>query len=179
MADELTEQLKRWGHATVARFAANDDGPSAGDHILARQRDLALKSKRKREDEYRPVGRDGSDRRRFMAARSGVRGMTITPTWAVDPVRSRNDADHPHDRPVVRVDIGIPDELRWIDRAVSQLARAHPIRALVLREEYCGVGTQERKAAAVQHAYGGRVTVRQYRDQLRLAREWLRGRMAA
>ena len=40
------------------------------------------------------VGRDGESRRRFMAARSGVQGMQLLPTWAVDPIRAVNDASH-------------------------------------------------------------------------------------
>ena len=179
--DELIDQLKRWGNATVARFAANDDGPSNGPNVLARQRDFALASKRKREEEREIVGRDGRERRRFMAERSGVKGLGITPLWAVDPVRSSNDADAPRDHAPIAVAVVdlLPDELHWIERALARLTRENQIRALILREEFCGVGTHERKAAAVRRAYGGALTVRQYRYELQRALDWMRGRMAA
>ena len=66
--DDLKAELKRWGHATVSRFALQHDGPSAGDSVLAKQRDLGLKSKLKRDDERELVKRDGSARRSTMAA---------------------------------------------------------------------------------------------------------------
>lgn len=177
--DELLEQMKRWGHIKVARLAANDDGPSAGDNILAKQRDMALATRKKREEEYEIVGRDGGERRRFMAKRSGVDRMAILPTWAVDPVRSSNDADAPHERqPVAYVDM-LPDELLWIDRALSRLARDHQVRALVLRTEFCEPGTHRMKAAKVEREYGGTLSVRQYRTELARALDWMRGRMAA
>lgn len=176
--DELQQQMKRWGHATVARFAANDDGPSAGDNILAKQRDLGMKSKRKADDEREIVKRGGVERRRFMAAKAGVKHLHILPTWAVDPVPCRNDADRPHERTAV-VDIGVPDELQWIDRALSQLSRESPMRALVLREEFCGVGTQAMKAGRVEKLYGGTLTLRQYRYELQRALDWMRGKRAA
>src|SRR5688500_8188276 len=106
--DELKAQLKRWGHATVSRFALQHEGPSAGDSVLAKQRDLGLKSKLKRDDERDLVKRDGTDRRRYMAARAGVRGLTMLPLWACDPIRAANDADAPHDRAPAFVDVGLP-----------------------------------------------------------------------
>jgi hypothetical protein len=180
----LTEQLKRWGYYTVNRIAVNDDGPSGGDSVLAKKRNEAPGKK----NERKIVGRDGDERRRFMAARisadsPGVSGarlrMAIVPTWAVDPVPARNDADAPREVARAMVALDVPDDLRWIDEALSRLARVNRVQAMVLREEYCGVGTQERKAANVQGKYGGRITLRQYRDELRRARDFLRGRMAA
>jgi hypothetical protein len=186
--DELIDQMTRWGMAKNARRAANDDGPSMGDHILARQRDMALKTKKKREPEREICGRSGEARRRFMAAKisadyePGTKGarlkMAIVPEWAVDPIRARDDGDRPHDRTPTLIDL-VPDELHWIDRALARLERDCRIRALILREEFCGVGTHRMKAARVQAEYGGELTVRQYRYELQRSLDWMRGRMAA
>src|SRR5690606_18577519 len=139
--DPLIEELRRWGIATSGYHAVNDDGPSHGDSVLARQRDMGLRSRLKREDDYQPVGRDGTERRQFMAARSGVKGMRITPKWAVDPIPSRNDASPPRDLPRAHIEAFVPDELRWVDRALASLARGKtPIRALVIRVEYTTTG---------------------------------------
>lgn len=176
--DDLIDQLRRWGAVKVARVAANDDGPSAGDSVLARQRDLGLSTRRKQQDERALVGRAGEQRRRFMARGAGVSGLSMLPMWAVDPVPARNDASAPHERPPLPVDL-MPDELHWIDRAISRLVRENLIRALILREEFTTTGTQQMKAGRVAEAYGGALTVRQYRYELQMALEWLRGRMAA
>lgn len=184
MADEVIEHLRRWGHATVARFAMQEEGYSAGDNILARQRDLGLMTKKKRKVEHQPVGRAGEERRRFMAERMGhdIAGRPILhmlPAWAVDPVPCKNDADAPHDRPAAIVDVGIPDDLRWVESALVRLSREHPLRALVLREEFTGRGTQQQKAARVATQYGGALTLRQYRLELHRGMDWMRGRMTA
>lgn len=179
--DDLVFQLRRWGTAQMARFAANDDGPSAGDHILQRNIDLAPRTiaRAKR----RIVGRDGESRRRFMAQKTSTETlkMSIIPAWAVDPVPCHNDAGSPTTISASRAsaDVGIPDDLRWIDRAVSQMSRQHPVRAMVLREEFCGTGTHRMKAGRVERQYGGQLTVRQYRYELQRALDWMRGRLAA
>ncbi|HEU4499885.1 MAG TPA: hypothetical protein VFR60_11160, partial [Sphingomicrobium sp.] len=143
--------------------------------VLARQVELGAKKR----EERKPIGRDGGQRLRFMGLRSGVKGLTMLPPWAVDPVRAANDADPPAELAEVAVDQGIPDDLRWLDSAITQLARANPVRGMVMRAEYCSGGTQAVKAARVAEAYGGELTLRQYRYELQLAKEWLRGRIAA
>lgn len=179
--DELLSQLRRWGTAKMARFAANDDGPSAGDHILHRNIDLAPRTiaRAKR----RIVGRDGESRRRFMAMKTSTETLKIhiIPVWAVDPVPCPNDAGAPRtiSAPRGSADVSVPDELRWIDQAISQLSRQHAIRAMVLREEFCGIGTHRMKAGRVERQYGGTLTVRQYRYELQRALDWMRGRVAA
>ncbi len=172
--DELTAQLKRWGHALNNRYAWGDR--DIGEHVLARNRDMAPGTKEKAEVQL--VGRDGKERRRFMAKATGIRGLTMLPEWAVDPVRSANDADAPHDREASAVDMGVPDDLRWIESAVNQLKRKHPVRALCLHEEFCGVGTQYMKASQVARQYGGKVSVWMYRRELQRALDWLRAKAA-
>jgi hypothetical protein len=173
----LTEQLKRWGYYTVNRIAVNDDGQSGGDSVLAKKRNEAPGTRENFERIL--IGRDGYQRRRYMAKSIGIASMHIVPLWACDPVPARNDAGSPRELARATVALDVPDDLRWIDEALSRLARVNRVQAMVLREEYCGVGTQERKAANVQGKYGGRLTLRQYRDELRRARDFLRGRMAA
>jgi hypothetical protein len=185
MADDpLIDQLKRWGIATATRYAANEDGPSAGDSPLARQRELGMRHRRKREEERQIVGRSGEDRRRFMAAKisqqsDGKLRLGIVPLWAVDPIPSRNDADRPHDNPRAVIDLGIPDDLMWIERAVAKLFRENRMRALILKEEFTTPGTHEERAARIRRQYGGTLNVRQYRAELKRALDQVRGSMAA
>lgn len=173
--DTLRELLRRWGYAVVNRFGTPDE-EGGEESILSKNRNLAPGTK---ENFLRQlVGRDGFDRRRFMAQNVRVEGMEILPGWACDPVRSSNDADRPHERRAV-VDIGIPDELRWIDSAVASLERQWPLRAMVLREQYCGTGSQQEKAEKVAAQYGGSLTLRQYRYELTKGLDYLQGRRAA
>ncbi|PJL44732.1 hypothetical protein [Stenotrophomonas maltophilia] len=173
--DPLTEELRRWGHAQVNRFALSKAERSV--HVLDKVRDHAPTTKERASRDL--VGRDGSERRRFMAERSGVTGMGIVPLWAVDPIRASNDADHPHDNPEIAVDVGVPDELRWVDRALSQMARQYPLRALVARTEYTVSASQAVKARMVAEKYGGTLSVWQYRRELERAVEWMKMRNAA
>lgn len=124
------------------------------------------------------VGRDGESRRRFMAARSGVQGMQILPTWAVDPVRAANDADKPHDNAEIAVDMGKPDDLRWVDRALASMARQYALRSLIVRTEFTVSASQAVKARMAEQ-YGGTLTLRQYRYELGRSLDLLRGKAAA
>jgi hypothetical protein len=172
----LTEQLKRWGYYTVNRIAVNDDGQSGGDSVLAKKRNEAPGTKENFEREL--VGRDGAERRRYMAGKSGVPSMHIVPMWACDPVPAHNDAGAPREVARAVVELDVPEDLRWIDRALSQMARSNRLRALCLRQEFCSVGTQAMKAAAVQSVYGGRLSVWQYRRELQRAFDWLLAKVA-
>ncbi len=173
--DPLTEQLRRWGHAQVNRFALSRADRSV--HVLDKVRDHAPLTRERAAREL--VGRDGAERRRFMAARAGVQGMSMLPMWAVSPIRSANDADHPHDNPEIAVDTGTPDELRWVDRAMASMHRQYPLRAAILRTEFTVSASQAVKARMVAEQYGGTLTLRQYRYELSKATDWFRGRLAA
>lgn len=176
MEDQLKTQLRRWGYAVVTRYASNDDGPRTGNSVLSRSRELAPGT---RENYRRQVlGRNGDSRLRMMAKATEVPGLRKLPFWSCDPMPAKNDADAPHDRAAV-VDLGIPDDLRWIDDAIRSLSRQYPVRASVLREEFCGTGTQRMKAGRVQRGYGGTLSIRQYRYELSLGLEWLRGKVAS
>lgn len=173
--DELTKQLRRWGHAQVNRFALSRADRSV--HVLDKVRDHAPQTRERALQDL--VGRDGAERRRFMAAHSGVQGMRMLPLWAVDPIRASNDADHPHDNPEIAVDVGIPDDLRWVDRALASMARQHPLRELIVRTEFTVSASQAVKARMVGERYGGALTLRQYRYELSKGVDWFRGRLAA
>ena len=176
--DELKAILRAWGHATVNRHSMQRSERTT-IHVLTKVRDHAPGTRERAEREL--VGRDGGDRRRRMAQSVGIRHLTILPMWACDPIPAANDADRPHDNPVIAVDIGIPDDLRGIESAVIALERQHPIRGLVLRTEYTVSASQRIKARMVAETYGGRFTLDMYRRELRLAVEvigWWLGRAA-
>lgn len=182
--DDLIRQLQSWGFHQVNRYrpyAANDDGETAGrDHPISRAREFAPMTRQNVAKVL--LGRDGRSRRRLMAAgmydderKSQI--LDIVPTWACDPVPASNDAGRPVATSYEAApDAGTPDDLRWIDRALAEMSRSAPFRALVVRQEFCGRGTQKEKAAAIAETYGGSVTVRQYRHELGRALDWMRGR---
>lgn len=173
--DELTKQLRAWGHAQVNRFALSRADRSV--HVLDKVRDHAPMTRERAARDL--VARDGAERRRFMAARSGVQGMVMLPTWAVDPVRASNDADHPHENPEIAVDTGTPDELRWVDRALASMGRQYPLRALIVRTEFTVSASQAVKARMVAEQYGGSLSIWQYRRELQRAVDWVNGARAA
>lgn len=173
--DPLTEELRRWGHAQVNRFALCKADRSV--HVLDKVRDHAPLTRERALQDL--VGRDGRDRRRLMAAGTGVKGLRILPLWAADPIRASNDASHPHDLPEVAVDVGIPDELRWIDRALASMERQYPMRALILRTEFTASASQAVKARMVAEQYGGTLSVWQYRRELQRGVDFMGGRIAA
>ncbi|KOF00679.1 hypothetical protein [Stenotrophomonas geniculata] len=173
--DPLTEELRRWGHAQVNRFALSRADRSL--HVLDKVRDHAPLTRERAIQDL--VGRDGTDRRRLLAAGAGVKGMSIVPLWAADPTRASNDADHPHDNPEIAVDVGVPDELRWIDRALASMERQYPMRAMIVRTEFTVSASQAVKARMVAEKYGGTLSVWQYRRELQRGIDFMGGRVAA
>lgn len=168
MRGEMAETLRRWGHAHANRYAFSRGDRSV--HALEQARDLAPGTKERALRDL--VGRDGTSRRKLMGERAGVR---IVPAWACDPVRASNDASRPHDNPEIAVDMGIPDDLRWVDRAVAAMARQYPLRSLIVNVEFTVAASQAVKTRMVAEQYGGRLTVRQYRYELAKAVDWLDG----
>lgn len=173
--DPLTEELRRWGHAQVNRFALSRADRSL--HVLDKVRDHAPLTRERAIQDL--VGRDGTDRRRLLAAGAGVKGMSIVPLWAADPTRASNNADHPHDNPEIAVDVGVPDELRWIDRALASMERQYPMRAMIVRTEFTVSASQAVKARMVAEKYGGTLSVWQYRRELQRGIDFMGGRVAA
>ncbi|MCO7469497.1 hypothetical protein NJG16_05440 [Stenotrophomonas maltophilia] len=195
--DPLTEELRRWGHAQVNRFALSRGDRSI--HVLDKVRDSAPMKKDLAVRELAP--RDGTARRRIMAAGAGVKGLNVVPMWAADPIRASNDAGHPHDNAEIAVDMGTPDDLRWVDRALAAMARSHLLRSIIIRVEFtspsnAGPAARARMACERFEAEMARVlgvdpkpkedgedpalTPRQYRYELLKALDYLRGmRLAA
>lgn len=188
--DPMVQALRAWGHAQANRYALSHADRSV--HVLDKARDFAPGTKERALREL--VGRDGTERRRFMARRSGVDAMHILPTWAVDPIRATNNADRPHDNPEIAVDVGIPDKLRWVERAIQSLARQHPLRACVVRVEFTMSASQKIKARVacesfveemakrlgleapdIEGSNREALSTRQYRHELQAAMLWLRG----
>ncbi|MFB8927115.1 hypothetical protein QSH46_013465 [Xanthomonas arboricola pv. juglandis] len=173
--DPLLAELRRWGYAHANRYTLSHADRSR--HVLENAKDYAPKTVEQAFCEL--VERDGRQRRRFMAERAGLTSLGEIPAWAVDPVRARNDADRPHDNPEVAVDIGIPDDLRWIDRALASMSRQFPLRVLVVRTEFTVAASQAVKARMVVEQYGGALSVRQYRYELGKAIDWMGGTRVA
>lgn len=169
--EDMKPALKAWGAATVNRYAySRADRTTA--HALAKVRDHAPGT---RENAGRKlVGRDGRSRRLYMAGKIQC-GHAIIPMWACDPIRASNDAGRPRDNPEIAVDQGIPDDLLWIERAISKMERQFPLRALIVRTEYTVSASQSVKARMVAEKYGGTLTVWQYRKELEKASAWIAG----
>lgn len=177
--DEMRKILKEWGIATVNRYCVSRGDRSI--HVLTQVRDFAPKTKEKADREL--VGRDGTDRRRLMAAgipweKSG-KHMDLVPMWAADPIRASNDAARPFDNPEIAVDAGIPDHLMWVEREMASLRRRYPFRELIVRTEYTISASQLVKVNMVKEEYGGELTLRQYRMELEKSIDWFLYRMAA
>jgi hypothetical protein len=185
--DELVKQLRSWGFAKVNRYAAANDGePRAAvpDHPIMRARRFEMS---KTEFLRKIAGRDGEARRRRMAAGLGATGIRILPEWAADAVpcnETRVAGPLPSPSPaggrvVASIDPGVPEDLRWIDRAFAALARENLMRSQILQEEYTGVGTQEEKAKRLCARHGVKLSVDQYQRELRRALDFMRGKRAA
>jgi hypothetical protein len=174
-ADDMRKCLKEWGLATANRYCVTRADRSV--HMLEQARDMAPGTTEKALRQL--VGRDGTARRKQMAKVAEIPKMAVVPMWAAEPIRAANDADHPHERAEIAVDVGIPDGLMWVERAVAQLGRSYPLRAQVIRAEYTISASQAVKVRMVQEQFGGRLTLRQYRTELARALEWFVGRMAA
>lgn len=174
--DDLTKALHRWGYAQAHRFAhpANDEGR---DHPLDRARDFAPGT---RDAAIRQlIGRGGEARRALMARGTGIESLRMLPEWACDPIKAKDDSGGGPWISEAVVDIGTPDELRWVDRALAQLSRQYPIRAIVVRVEFTERGSQGRKCHIIEERWGAKLTVRQYRYELSKALDWMDGRAAA
>ncbi|TAA11284.1 hypothetical protein EA658_16605 [Pseudoxanthomonas winnipegensis] len=176
-ADPVIQDLRRWGYAHANRYAYSYSRATR-EHILENAASHAPQTVERALMEL-AASRGGQSRRRLMASNLKETGLRAVPTWAVDPIGGRNDADRPRDLPEIAVDMGIPEDLRWIDRALASISKQYPIRALVLRTEFTVAASQGVKARMVAEQYGGKLTLRQYRYELSRALDWIEGRMAA
>jgi hypothetical protein len=167
----IRECLRAWGQAEVGRYCYSRSDRS--HHMLSHAMEIAPGTKERAERKL--IGRNGLDRRELMAQGSGVQGMRAIPMWACDPIRAKNDADPPHDRPEIAVDTGIPESLRWVERAILGLRRQSDLQAVIVRTEYTVSASQGVKAHMVSQETGLKLSKWQYRRELALAEAWLAG----
>lgn len=172
--EQLKDLLKAWGHATVNRHSLSRSDYTTV-HVMTKVRDHAPGTRARAEREL--VKRDGSSRRAAMAraASDPLKGLHMekVPMWACDPIPASNNASRPHDNAVIAVDIGIPDDLRWIDDAINRMRRQNPMRALVIETEYTNSASQQVKARIISEDYDGEFTYSMYRRELEKAHDVL------
>lgn len=180
--DDLRDLMQSWGFHQVNRYseyrAILSDEP-ATENPISKAREFAPMTRANVARKL--IGRDGSSRRRLMAKQlwdpaSGSQILEMVPMWACDPMPPRTQPAGGASTRRAAADTGSPDHLRWIDRAMSELARACLMRERVVREEFCGSGTHAEKAGRIEREYGGEFTLNQYRYELRRGMDFLRGR---
>lgn len=181
--DTLKESLKFWGHYQNHRYVepATDDGRigarlSQPMHPITQARQFAPGKKADRQ----LLGRGGLSRRLMMGARAGLQdrqGRALpVPVWIADPIRCTETRLPAPRAPSAAVMDATPDDLRWIDRALSELYRRNMVRALCVREEFAERGTQASRAESVAKKFGGKLTVWQYRKELHAGLAFLEGK---
>lgn len=172
----LPDDLARWKHAQAAR---HERGTSTRSHVLGQGKPV---------EPRQTIKRSGISRRTAMGAAAGrvvtapdgrvIRVLPV-PLWACDPMPSRNDAGPGFDAAITPESSAwvdpMPDDLRWVDRALAALERTSLMRAMCLREELLGHGSQRMKAERVAERYGGSLTVWQYRTELGKALAFVAG----
>lgn len=179
--DELETLLRAWGRAYGESRPdewAEDESPT-GDSPTARGLAFAPGSRTEAVRQLASQKRAGYGRLALMAASSGVQGMAMVPTWACEPVRARG---------LVRTSGGVgPSSDAWFTPQVEAvqtawlvLHRFDRLRAVCLQVEYQLRGMRHSdKAELVAKRTVQRVGVKRYRDELRAARVWMHGRLAA
>ena len=170
--DELECLLVEWG--ALSKYEEARDEGATDFHVLQRARDFAPGTRERAA--ARLVGRDGGDRRRFMAGGLAACGVRIIPMDYVDPI-----AGSPTRKagPRSRAESAIPERLRAVHDSALALYRVDTLGGLVLRMEYCGYGSQTTKAERVSVAMESPVGLRIYRESLARAKGWMHARMLA
>lgn len=160
--DELKRLLRHWGRSFGPAPTSEWDEDSSGDlggstHVLLRVVRVGTRKDAVATKTRSFVGSDGALRTEKapenicygVQSRGGPKPITMSP-----------DAE--------------AVELAWFD-----LYRKEPIRALVLRMEYCGFrAPQKERAAWVGRAAETRITTRRYRHELDMAHVWMDGAMS-
>lgn len=163
----LDSALRAWGHAQVNRYAVRQTrGERTDSHPLQQAMSSAPGTRERALARLR--GRDGHSRREHMARDLDRR---VVPMWACDPVSCHDDSARPHDPPEIAHDMGIPDDLRWVEDAVGRLRRVSPTTAAVLYVEYTAppLARQTARARMVTEQTGVQMQARRYREELKSA----------
>lgn len=170
--DELERLLEEWG--ALSKYEAAREEGASDFHVLQRARDFAPGTRERAA--ARLVGRDGGERRRLMARELAACGVRVVPMAYVDPV-----AGSPTRKagPRSRAEDWIPARLRAVHDSALELYRVDTLGGLVLRQEYCGYGSQHAKAERVTIAMDSPVGIRVYRESLARAKGWMHARLMA
>ena len=181
-ADELELLLIAWGRAYGETRGAewDEDRSPTGDSPTARGLDFAPGSREVAARRLSSMDRGGFDRRALMHAfmAAGADGvMPVAPAWACDPVRFRETRQFHSAAP--RYTPVFTAELERVQSAWLALRRFDALQAACLRIQYQVRGmTQPEKAAAVSEQLTVRVLPKRYKDELRMARQWMHARLA-
>lgn len=171
---ELEQLLAEWGALSKYQQARTEGATDF--HVLQRARDFAPGTRAKAA--RRLIGRDGYERRAYMARDLKACGVRVVPMDYVDPVKGTESRKGGGMSDLPPRD-DTPPHLRRVNAAASELYRIDTLRGLVLRFEYCGYGPQAEKAERVSVALGSRIGLRVYRESLAHAKGWMHGRLAA
>lgn len=168
-SDQLEAMLRHWGRVWgEAPPREWDEGCSTVYHPIA----TAM--------QYAPARHQSITRRDVARVRTALRSRLIhlgrdgentipTPSWAVDPIKGRDNGGGAglHVDPIADA----------VERGALDLHRAYPLRAVCLRIEYCTRGRQREKAERAGSIINMRLALRRYRWELDLARAWMSGRL--
>jgi hypothetical protein len=175
-AKQLESLLGQWGDAYMAHSAGVEPRSLTGDNLLSRYG---------KPSDYEPVAtrRSGKSRRIALAVAAGgaAVGLRIAPLEYSDPVPCT--ATRIYRAP--RYDSRETSDVERVQSAWLALYRVAPLQANVVRVEYQERGRQSDKAAGIRIRadVGGErkavpLRLKRYRDELRLAKAWLAGRLS-
>lgn len=172
---ELESLLRRWGYAYGEDRSAewDEDRTLTGRHPLeiAQQFAPGRRVDRRTPEAWAPARSAAM----LKWAANGFQGRP--PAWAAETVpgkdsRTRGAAHAAEVR-------NVQPDLAEVEEAAMALYRHDRRRGVILRLAYCKRGTHREKAEVAASALGEPVSVRVFRAELDLAREFVRGRIAA
>lgn len=181
--EELELQLLRWGRAYgEERPDEWEEAESlTGDSPTARGLDFAPGSREVAVRRLASFDRGGTGRRALMA--SGVLAASVDnprpvlPAWACDPVPARETRNRYAAAP--RYDSTFTAETETVQTAWLALRGFNRLQAECLRVQYqIRAMTQREKAELVSHVVVDAVSLKRFKDELRLARTWMHARLS-
>ena len=181
--DELDVLLSAWGRAYGERRGAewDEDRSPTGDSPTARGLQFAPGTRDAAARRLASFDRAGFDRRALMhafAAAAAEGQAVLAPAWAVDPVPARETRTRQSEAP--RYTPMFTAELERVQSAWLALRRFDLLQAECLRMQYQVRGlTQLEKAEAVTSQLRVPVRLKRFKDELRMARQWMHARLSA
>ncbi|QWF19286.1 hypothetical protein [Lysobacter capsici] len=180
--EDLDELLHAWGRAYGERRGAewDEDRSPTGDSPTARGMQFAPGTREVATRRLSSLDRAGFDRRALMhafAAAGADGAISLTPSWACDPVPARETRHRHTEAP--RYSPLFTAELERVQDAWLALRRHDPLPAECLRVQYQVRGlTQLEKTDVVTANVNIATGLKRYRDELRTARTWMLARLA-